>query len=143
MIVLGIDPGKVTGWALVKTEDKKMSPMNFGHSRDQTALELQPQIEKAEIVVIESFLVRPKNARRGAFDYDDMVAPRVIGAVTTLATLLGKQVVMQPASIKPVGYGFSNTKYVKGKKNMHQWDALAHACYWLVKNGHAYPVKRN
>lgn len=141
-LILGIDPGKTTGWGILRLEEKILQPVDYGESKDTTGIELLPHLEKADIIVIEDFLVRPDYARRGAFDYDDMIAPQVIGSVVTLVSQMNKKFVKQPSSIKPVGYGFLGKKYVKGKRGMHKWDALAHAAYYAVKHLHAAPVSR-
>lgn len=143
MLILGIDPGKTTGWGILRLEAKTLSPVDYGESRDVTCLELSPQIDMADLIVVEDFLVRPEYARRGAFDYDGMVAPQVIGSLGTILAQKSKKMHKQPASIKPVGYGFLGKKYVKGKKGMHKWDALAHAAYYAVKHLGAAPVRKS
>lgn len=144
MKLLGIDPGKTTGWAILNLdeESRKLTPGVFGESTDESALEIQRLIQECDLVVIESFLLRPTYARKGKFDYDDMVAPRVIGAVQTLCKMNDTEYKMQPASVKPVGYGFAGLTYKKGKsgKGVHQLDALVHAVYYAVKHLNALPV---
>lgn len=140
MILLGIDPGGTTGWAQAELqEDMEIKPINFGESKDITGQELIPMIDGSDIIVVENFLIDPRYARSGAFDYDDMIAPQVIGAIRTLCSQRDKEIVLQPASIKPVGYGYLGKKYRKGKKGMHKWDALAHLYYYAVKHLHALP----
>jgi hypothetical protein len=140
MILLGIDPGKTTGWGQVELkEDRKLHPLGYGETKDESGLDLLDLLKSSDLIVIESFLVRPKHARGGAFDYDDMVAPRVIGSLQTLCKMNEKKFHMQPASIKPVGYGFLGKEYKRGKKGMHKWDALAHVAYYAVKNLNALP----
>lgn len=140
VLLLGIDPGKTTGWAMAELgDDRVIKPTNFGETSDTSALELLPHIKEADIVIIESFLIDPRYARSGAFDYDDMIAPQVIGSIKTLCVQEKKEIAMQPSSVKPVGYGFLGKKYKKGKKGMHRWDALAHVYYYGVKNLRALP----
>lgn len=140
VLLLGIDPGKTTGWAQATLgDDREIKPINFGDSTDPTGLELLEMIKESDHIIVESFLIDPRYARSGAFDYDDMIAPQVIGAIKTLAAQVGKGIVMQPSSVKPVGYGFLGKKYKKGKKGMHRWDALAHIYYFAVKNLRALP----
>jgi len=139
MHLLGIDPGGTTGWATAELEDNVIHPTNFGESKDTTGLELQPLLQEADIIIVENFLIDPRFSRSGAFDYDDMIAPQMIGAIRTLCSQLGKEIVLQPASVKPVGYGWLGKKYRKGKKGMHKWDALAHIYYYAVKQLHAQP----
>ena len=140
VLLLGIDPGKTTGWAVAELgENRRIVPKNFGHSTDPTGLELLEMMKESDYIIVEDFLVDPRFARSGAFDYDSMIAPQVIGSIKTLAAQVKKEIVMQPASVKPVGYGFLGKKYKKGKKGMHQWDALAHIYYFAVKKLRALP----
>ena len=141
VVLLGIDPGKTTGWAIAELnlDTKVIKPTDFGDSTDPTGLELFDKMKEADYIIVESFLVDPRFARSGAFDYDSMIAPQVIGSLKTLAAQLKKEIVMQPASVKPVGYGFLGKKYKKGKKGMHRWDALAHVYYYAVKHLQALP----
>ena len=141
IVIVGFDPGKTTGYAILSLKDRKMTPLDFGESTDETLQDLMPHIERSQIVVIEGFWINPQKARGGHFDYDDMIAPQVIGALQMKGRELGKDVHIQPSSIKPVGYGFVGKKYVKGKKGMHKWDALAHAVYYCVKKLHANPLE--
>ena len=138
-ILLGIDPGGTTGWAQVELKDGEIHPINFGETKDITGQELLPLLSDSDVIVVENFLIDPRYARAGAFDYDDMIAPQVIGAIRTLCSQLDKEIVLQPASIKPVGYSWLGKKYRKGKKGMHKWDALAHLYYYAVKHLHASP----
>jgi hypothetical protein len=141
MKLLGIDPGKHIGWAVVSVSpEKKMLVHEFGVSMDLTLDELSDHIKDSDLLIIESFLVRPKEARRGAFDYDPMETPQVIGALKLLCHLYGKRFVEQNPSVKPVGYGFVRQKYVPGKKGTHAMDALAHAAYYAVKHLHSKPL---
>lgn len=141
--LLGIDPGKTTGWGLIRVdENRKIHVLQFGQTRDPTLLEIQDYLSDADLIVYEGWLTRPGDARKGSFDYDPMITPQVIGALKLQSQLLGKQVVEQSPSIKPPGYGFLGRKYVKGKKGQHQWDALAHAVYYAVKHLQAKPVGR-
>lgn len=139
--LLGIDPGRHIGWASVSVSDtKKLLVHEFGVSMDLTLDELSDHIKDSDLVVVESFLVRPREARKGAFDYDPMETPQVIGALKLLCRLLDTPIVEQNPSVKPVGYGFAGQKYVKGKKGQHAMDALAHAAYYAVKHLHSKPL---
>ena len=140
MKILGIDPGKTTGLALLEMENKKLTILSIRESKDETAVDFLPWIDESDVIVLEAFLLRPNNARTGSFDWSDMVAPRVIGSVTTLATLRQKELVIQQPSIKPVGFAWANLTYKKGRKGTHQQDAVAHAVYYAVTHYHATPL---
>ena len=139
--VLGLDPGKTTGVALILIENQVIKPpLYFGECKDTTLLEIGELFLAADVVVIEDFKTRPKKARQGAFDWDDMVAPQVIGAAKVLAAQYKTPWVLQQPALKPVAYGLANQKYIAGKKGQHRQDALAHAVYYSVKVLGAFPV---
>lgn len=141
MIILGLDPGVSTGWGLVQAEKaQSLKVLRFGTTLDQSLLELEEQFQEADRIVIENWKVRPKEARKGSFDWDPMITPQVIGAAKLLSRLHGKPAFEQSPADKPMGYGFLRQKYVKGKKGMHSMDALAHAAFYCVKNNLALPV---
>jgi hypothetical protein len=142
MKILGLDPGKTTGVALLELNEKALSLVYVNETKDETLLEIVDYIKQADYVICEEFLVRPNKAHGGAFDWSDMVAPRVIGAATSLAKQYGAQFVLQSPSIKPVGYGWSAMQYVKGKQKMHMQDAVCHAVYFSVKKLHALPLSK-
>ena len=143
MRILGIDPGKASGYSLIVLEGKTIVPTpKFGVDRDGELTSIRELIvEGVDHVVIEDFKVRPGNARRGNFDYDDMLTPRQIGRIEEICELTETPYSKQQASLKPPAYGFAGMKYSKGKKNQHWQDAFAHACYYAVKFHDARPVK--
>lgn len=139
--ILGIDPGKTTGLAMIEIKEKVPRPIFLDSSKDETLVDQERLFSEADVIVCEDWKTRPGIAMTGGFNQDRMPATRVIGAAQTLARLKGKQFVLQPASIKPVGYGWSNQKYQAGKKGLHTQDALAHAVYYAVNAGLCFPVK--
>lgn len=141
MRILGIDPGKNTGYAVIEVIDKKIKATGLvGTDRDEKVDNIKDLIPDVDVVVMEDFLIRPDKARKGYFDYNNMVAPRVIGKIEMLCELHSVPLEKQQASLKPPAYGFANMKYQKGKKGMHWQDAFAHACYYAVVKLGASPV---
>jgi len=140
-LLLGIDPGESTGWASVTlNETGVLKVVDFGVSRDLTTHELSDRISDSDLMIIESFLVDPAMSRKGAFDHSDMKTIQVIGALKLQSRLHDTPFVEQSRSVKPVGYGYLRMTYVKGKKNMHSTDAMAHAVFWAVKHAGAKPL---
>ena len=141
--ILALDPGKTTGWAEITIKDGKIQLGIWGVTKDTTLVELIPNIKEADIIVYEAWLTRPKHLQRGAFDWDPMITPQVIGSLLTLCRALEKkEPVKQQPSIKPVGYGFAGMKYVAGKQGTHWQDAIAHAVFYAVKKLGSPPVRR-
>lgn len=139
--VLGLDPGKTTGVAQITITDGKIRPTYFEECKDTTLLEIEHLFIDSDYIVVEDFRTRPGKARQGAFDWDQMIAPQVIGAAKLLAGQQKKTIHLQDSSLKPVAYGLSNQKYIPGKKGLHKQDALAHAVFYAVRNLHALPVR--
>jgi len=140
--ILGLDPGKSTGWGRITVENRQISLGEFGVSKDMTLSDIAHHFADVDIVVYEGFWIDPKLAQAGFLNYDEMLAPQVIGTIKTLAKQHGIQhVEKQNASLKPPAYGFAGMKYVRGKKNMHAQDAIAHAVYYAVKKLQARPVR--
>lgn len=126
---------------MIEIKDKKITPTGqVGVDKNESVDSIRELIKEADVVVVEDFLVRPKKARRGAFDYSNMVAPRVIGKIEEICAVQGKTLVKQQSSLKPPAYGFAGMKYVKGKQGQHWQDAFAHACYYAVNKLDASPV---
>jgi hypothetical protein len=139
--ILALDPGKTTGWACITVTDKIIHLGQFGNCKDMELVELVPYIEDADVVVYESFYVRPDMAMSGKFNWSEMPALKVIGSLMTLCKLHQKStVVKQQPSQRVPGYAFAGMNYKQKAKGKHWQDALAHACFYAVKNLHAFPV---
>ena len=141
--ILGIDPGKATGWAQIHVnEDHTVELGLFGVTRDMTLVEIVKRIEEADVIVYEGYWIRPDKAKSGAFNWQSVPAEKTIGALLTHCKLLGKTRIEKQQPVQRVpGYGFSGQKYVAGAKGKHWQDALAHAMYYAVAKLQALPVK--
>lgn len=140
MKLLGVDPGKTTGLALVEIVQNRPKLLATLESRSDTLLDILPMILECDFVICESWQTRPNQARKGAFDWNVMEGPERIGSVRTLSVQAEKKFVLQPPSVKPIGFAWANQKYTPGKKGVHQQDAVAHAVYYAVKNLGAVPL---
>src|SRR5690606_24426510 len=116
----------------------KISLLGIGELTD--IWELESLVESSDIIVIEFFKIRPD--KKDDFVYKDLHAPEAIGKVKMLCEKYKKQIEMQGADRKPMGFAWAGMRYVKGKKGTHQQDGLAHAVYFAVKNLHAVPLAR-
>jgi hypothetical protein len=140
MKIVGIDPGKTTGWAVITVENKKITLGKFGTTKDLSLLEIKPILADADVVAYEGFWIRPGKAEQGHFNWSQMQTPQVIGSIRTLCGELGIQTKEQQPSQKVPGYAFAGMKYVKGKQGTHWQDALAHAVFYAVRQLQAHPV---
>jgi len=139
--ILGIDPGRTTGYANITVTDRKISLGEFGLTYNMDLLAIKDHIINADVIVYESFYVRPDMAMSGKFNWQEMPALQVIGSLMTLCSLYQKStVVKQQPSQRVPGYAFAGLNYKQKAKGKHWQDALAHACFYAVKNLHAVPV---
>lgn len=94
MVILGIDPGGTTGWALVRD---LLEVVDGGETRDRDEVLLQ--IPRADEIVVESFRLRPSKGR--ALGGERLVASEIIGAVEEALEREGrKPPVLQDPSVK-------------------------------------------
>lgn len=144
MRILGIDPGKTTGWAVIELADRTISPIDFGNTKDMQLIEIRPHIEEADVIVYEGWRTFKKHAESGRLNFQTVPAEQVIGSLKTLLRLRSEQPILQEnlSGLKPVGWAWAGMKYVPGKKGMHWQDAFAHAVYYAVNTCKAAPLKR-
>jgi hypothetical protein len=142
MKILAVDPGEHNGYAVLTLNDEKriVDPRIGTLLRLPFYKELSLLVRGVNVIVAEDFLVRPRNAKKGDFDWNPVPAAQVIGALEFLATNLAIPIVRQQPSIKPMGYSYVGKKYVKGAKSVHEWDALAHGVYYLVRHHSGEPL---
>ena len=141
MTILGIDPGKTTGWATIRIEDGRIRPGLVGTTTDMTLVEIQEHIQEADVVVYEGWRTRPDMAKAGKFNWQTVPAEQVVGSLKTLCKLFGKKaLVEQQATQKVPGYGFAGMVYVPKKQGQHWQDALAHAVFYAVRKEGCSPI---
>jgi len=136
LTILSVDPGEHNGYALVNyTGKKEFIVEKFGvmerpfFYRWLVSNDFPSDID---LFLVEDFKTRPNEAKRGVFDWNQMIAPKVIGALELVSVWREIPLILQQPSIKPVGYGYLGKTYKKGAGNVHHWDAVAHAMYYLV-----------
>lgn len=140
--IIGIDPGKTTGWAIIEVADKTIQLIEFGMTKDLTLVEILDKILSADVIVYEGFWLRPDKARMGHFDWYENITEQVIGSLRTICKLNQKEhLIKQQPSQKLPGYAFAGLVYKKGAKGKHWQDALAHACFYAVNQLKANPVR--
>lgn len=126
MKILGLDPGKTTGWALLENS----TPLKIGEWKEsefeEELIKLTDE-EDIDVLVIEDFVFRP-GFKEGKWKTTEV--PKLIGCARVVARIKNIEFVEQAPAIKPIGYGMAKLKYVKGKRGMHKFDAVAHATYW-------------
>lgn len=135
MKIIAVDPGKTTGVATFNGEGKLQTIAELKYP-DEFAKWLH--IERRNIVwVVEDFKLLPPSYFKSnkAMWWNSMFAPKVIGAIESLAIATGNQFILQQPNIKPIGYKLMGAEYKKGKKNVHVQDAICHGFYYFHKQG--------
>lgn len=140
MIILGIDPGHISGTALWdSTLPPKSAQVAEIHADEYLSWILSigkgEHDWKPQIIVIENYILRPEQFQNFSSKWIELPEAKQIGAAHFAAALLGVKCIEQEPAIKAAGYGFAGMKYVPGKRGTHMQDALAHACY-LAKKGY-------
>jgi hypothetical protein len=146
MRILSFDPGsKNTGIALIDTESTPILK-SFWTTRSKKELVkfLREEAEtggQLDLILIEDYINRPKGS--GGFDHnwDKGATHRVIGVIEATAIAMGIKVEFTKASDKAPNYGIVGMTYVKGKAEMHHWDAITHAYGYCLRKKLADPSK--
>lgn len=142
--ILTIDPGFHLGWVKINffPTAKKVELQGAGTIIGTENILDFIQDSKADIYVVEDYLIRPtkmrdpNNRRRYEHKWDSGDTMRYIGMIQSRAHALGAEFVLQQPACKPAGYSYMGKTYVKGRKDdlVHQDDATAHLAFYLVKN---------
>lgn len=134
--VIALDPGTTTGFAVFILGKVAI----FGEiKKDDIFSRIDKQIP--DVWVIENYRVRPYSFKgKQTKTWDNPFALQVIGAVRAHGQRNKTPVIIQEPAIKPIGYGYLNMPYVKGKKNVHHLDAISHGAYYFVKEEGVTPT---
>lgn len=143
--ILAIDPGFHLGWVQIQfdPEANKVGLQGAGTTIGTENILTFIQDAKADIFVVEDYKIRPaakiknpEQRRRYEHQWDSGDTMRYIGMIQARAHALGAEFVLQQPACKPAGYGWMGKQYVKGRSGglVHQDDATAHLCFYLVKN---------
>lgn len=128
MLILGVDPGKTTGVAVLQTnpwEVISIEEVDESHfSQKMWAL-----IRASERVACEDFILRPGKSDFMQGRWTILSTVKLIGRIEALCWAARKPLTIQQPAIKPTGYKLAGATYQKGKKGTHMLDGLAHAAY--------------
>ena len=148
-VIIGVDPGKTTGWARLDTIDHTIvTGQSVGLEETFHYLHsfIHAEANAQAVFVVEDYIVRPP-AMRGVTSFEHTwhkpIAVNVIGAIQYACTIEEREYILQQPSIKPPGYAFAGLEYIKGskRKGVHMDDATAHCYFYAVKELGYPPVK--
>lgn len=145
MIILGVDPGLTTGYAIWDTESQawlslgelKTKPSELDKSGVLVFLN-EYKGPHIDVIAIENYIQRPNfrsNNNNHHHFWTDQTTAKIIGTFLLFSSLHQCKYDEQEPSVKPIGYKMANLTYVPGKKGTHIADAMAHARYYELKIG--------
>lgn len=132
--VISIDPGGSNGWA--RWHDCVLVEFGVCQWRDEFCDWLGQQSPK--IFVYERYLIDNRQGKdEDGFNHqwNKGITLQAIGAINYRANEVDALTVEQDRSIKPQAYAHMGATYVKGKKDMHHMDAIAHGHEFFWKAG--------
>lgn len=139
---ISIDPGEDTGWALWDGErlveastDKLWDVIDALASAllSVTPRDDLPDFGSVDRLVVEDWALYPWKLKQLA--WDKCRTARGIGAIELMARVSGKQLVLQPASIKKtaVAAGAEELFMAPLHENRHANDAIMHGIFFLAQ----------
>lgn len=135
-MLLGIDPGDTTGWAVANREGVLA---DMGQVKLANLASWLDGLHGISAVVLENFRIRPGQN----FSWSEMDTIQVIGAVKYRAHQLKAPLILQEPSCKTIGAKWAGIEIPKDHSISHQAEAWAHLTYYSHKKlGNPIPIVR-
>lgn len=138
-LILGIDPGKSTGWVVF--ENGVIKAQGIDRSVDafiDTLDTIDITYGVPDLVVMEKFVLFKHKALQQSGS--ELEASQIIGMVKRQAKKWGAKLVIQHSNILPVAQIWSKLPMPSNHRNSHWISAYNHVVYYLVKNQMILPV---
>lgn len=132
MYLLALDPGETTGFA---TFDANGDSLEIGEVFSDAELDELLDRVAPDLIVVEDWVTNPHVHMGG----NKQLTARTIGSVESWARRHTAKVILQPNTIKSIGYRWAGIPKPKNKSLSHRSDAYVHGVYYLQKNGIRYP----
>jgi hypothetical protein len=129
---LALDPGETTGYASFGVNGDSI---DIGEVFSDAELDELLDMVKPTVVIIEDWVQSPYVTMGG----NKQLTARTIGSVESWARRHNAKVVLQPNTIKSIGYKWAGIPKPKTKSLSHRSDAYVHGVYYLQKQGIRYP----
>lgn len=130
-MIIAIDPGAMNGLAVFDEEGELVSFCQL--TIDELIQWFIDYEEEVSTVVIEDYRLYKKRAIQQSGS--NMPASRVIGQAEMFAKMKGAELVKQRADILPTGQKLTGIKMPSDHSISHQFSAMIHGAYWLIKQG--------
>ncbi len=129
---LALDPGETTGFAYFNSEGDSVEIGEVFSDEELDALldRLSPTV-----VVVEDWVTNPHVHMGG----NKQLTARTIGSVESWTRRHNAKIVLQPNTIKSIGYLWAGIPKPKNKALSHRSDAYVHGIYYLQREGIRYP----
>lgn len=128
--IIGVDPGKMTGWAEF---DDKGNMLRMGQFPVDVMLDfLNTYPFKVERVVYEDFRLLRKRAMQQVGSRFE--ASQIIGALKGFCRARGVPANAQDSSILSIAYMHAGLVQPGDHSKSHEWDAYVHVHHYLLKH---------
>ena len=131
-VYLALDPGETTGFAAF---DAKGDSTEIGEVFSDAELDDLLDRLSPTVVIVEDWIQNP-HAHMGG---NKQLTARTIGSVESWARRHNAKVVLQPNTIKSIGYMWAGISKAKAKSMSHRADAYVHGVYYLQRQGIRHP----
>lgn len=130
-MILAVDPGITIGWAIFE-DDGEIHTFGQIH-KDEFPTWLAEQEHSFHTIVVEDYVLYRKKAVKQSGS--NMPASLVIGQLEMFAAQQGAKLIKQQADILPQAQKISGIKMPSDHSISHQFSAINHGIFWLVKEG--------
>lgn len=132
VVYLALDPGDTTGWAQFGEDGGLIAYGQVKESEYNKWLNEQLTAGTIKIVICEDYRnhgwVQQKR-------WSQNKTSKKIGGLEALANVYGIRVVLQPNTVKSIGYMWGGIEKPSNHSISHQFDAYAHGVYFLQQEG--------
>ena len=128
---LAIDPGLTSGWATFNDQGVVIDLGQFKYEERNNVLKDLIH-ENLKEVIVEDYrnhgFTQQKRWSRNE-------TSKLIGVIETYCTIKNVPIVLQPNTVKAIGYKWAGIKPPSNHSISHQYDAVAHGTYRLQQTG--------
>ena len=138
--LVAFDPGEMTGYAIFEVhpdrpEDTFFVDLGQFHHKDAFEKISELVTDETAVVVVEDYRVFHHKAK--AHSGSKLITTRVIGSMEYRTQQVKARMVQQPSNILPIAQKWSGITLGGNHAQSHQFSAVNHGFFYLVKQKHA------